>query len=377
MCDQPLRLSDAKYLDMVRAAANTSDATRSNYIYNLRRVVRLISEDKKGKPVDLGWVLRHPAKAFGHLQIMVNNRASLRTLVASVLALIKHAGIKKDYKECSWVFRKWYGLYIPLREEVRQETEGNAATGRLLAGAVKWQDVLTARDKLATNDYGGRDHLVLSIYTYLAPRRQGDYWNMQVIIRRPYPKRYLELPAYLDMTVDPPRMTVSQYKTSKKYDAWTKDLVDPELVSIIRASLQRHPRTHLFVQRNGEPFTRVNAYTKFSNNALKRALGNPDVTLNSLRHAAVKASLSSDEKSFAEKKEYAQDMGHSFVMHNIYNKVIKQYPDVILNTKETKGSRPRKSQKELKNDGTSSKIVTKQSRTQKPRGVKKTTQGKP
>lgn len=319
-----LHLSNDTYLSRIRAS-KTSAATRASYEMQLKRVLREVSKGK-GRVVDLAWVVRHPRRSFEILERGVANRAALRTLVASVLALLKHAGIKKQERS---VFSKWYTLYLPLKREVQAEAEEEEATGRLLRGAVKWPDVIAARAELARTSYASREHLLVSMYTYLPPRRQGDYWKLRVISERPYPKRYLELPAYLDMTVEPPQLVVSQYKTANKYDAWSKPLTDPEFVAIMRASLEREPRTHLFVQANGEAFKSANSYTQFSNRVLKRALGLPHVTVNSLRHAATKMSIGDGNKSYAAKKQYAADMGHSYEMHNIYNKVVPQYPEAV------------------------------------------------
>jgi hypothetical protein len=305
-----LRLSDDEYLARIRGA-KTSTATRKNYEMHLKRVKKVVSEGK-GKAVDLAWVVRHPRRSFEYLEQREANRQTLRTLVASVLGLLKHSRIKEQNRD---TFNKWYKLYMPLKREIQAATEEEEATGRQLLGAV-----------LAKASYASREHLLLSMYTYLPPRRQGDYWKVQIISERPYPKRYLELPAYLDMTVTPPQLVVTQYKTAKKYEEWTKELTDPEFVAIIRASLEREPRTHLFVQMDGEPFKTANSYTQFSNRVLKRALGLPHVTVNSLRHAATKMSIG-DEKSFAAKKAFAQDMGHSYEMHNMYNKVVPKYPE--------------------------------------------------
>lgn len=318
-------LTDDDYLSMLASASDISPHTRDTYLYSLKRIQKIVVE-VKGKSVSIGNILRHPGATLRSLQMKVDNRASLKTLVASVLALLKHANIK-DCKECEWVFVKWYDLYHPLAQEVKKEVEDAPAARRQLDGAVHWEDVIAARDALAESAYAGREHLLFSMYTYLPPRRQEDYWNVQIIYKRPYPHGYVELPAYLDMTVEPMRLVVNNYKTSHVYDEWRKNIDDPDLAAIIRASLQKEPRTHLFVRvTDSEPFNSVNAYQKYSNRILKKVMGMDGISVNSLRHSASRAIHLSPTMTLGDKREYARAMGHALDTSLAYNKVVPEYP---------------------------------------------------
>ena len=318
-------LSDDDYLSMLASAEDISPHTRDTYLYSLKRIQKIAAE-VKGKNVSIGNILRHPRASLRALQLKVDNRASLKTLVASVLALIKHANIK-DCKDCEWAFIKWYELYHPLVQEVKKEVENAPAARRQLDGAICWADVISARDALAETAYAGREHLLISMYTYLPPRRQEDYWNVQIINKRPYPRGYVELPAYLDTTVEPMRLVVNNYKTSHVYDEWRKNIDDPDLDAIIRTSLQKEPRTHLFVRvTDSEPFNSVNAYQKYSNRILKRVMGMDGISVNSLRHSASRAIHLSSTMTLGEKRDYARAMGHSLDTSLAYNKVVPEYP---------------------------------------------------
>jgi integrase len=115
---------------------------------------------------------------------------------------------------------------------------------------------------------------------------------------------------------------VNAYKTSGKYDAFKKVLPD-ELAHILKMSLAKAPREYLFVRKNGGPFSNNIAFAQWNNNILKQYLGQ-HATVNSLRHAATKASLTDPNKTYAEHDAYARDMGHSYDMHRRYNRVIKK-----------------------------------------------------
>lgn len=310
--------TDDEYLEALETAP-IAKATRMTYIHSIKRVQAIVSA-AKGRDVGISWILRHAGRSWKYLEagLTSKQRRSLKTLVASVLAVIKHAGVKNRHRD---IFYKWYDIYKPLEQEIDTDDKAGHANGRQLLGATTWHAVLKAREALAKEDFAGREHLLFSIFTYLAPRRQQDYFRVRVVTQRPYPRKLVELPAYLDLTIQPPRLTINQYKTAKKYNAWKKDLTDTELLHIIHTSLEREPREYLFVQSNGEPFSTPHAFTVFSNRTLKKYLG-PHVTVNSLRHAATKASLTDPKHSYQQQEDYAKDMGHSFDMHRRYNKVI-------------------------------------------------------
>jgi hypothetical protein len=312
------RKSDEEYIASIRGAVTISPETRKSYEKGLKRVLKLVTQGRqKKKTVDIGWIVRHATRAFALIEQGVENRSSLRTLVATILAVLKHAGVKKEHPR---IFSKWYEIYKPLKRETDGREKLSQAEGRLLKAAVKWEDVLSARDAL---EYGSKDHLLLSMYTYIPPRRQEDYYKVRILSSLPHPHGYKKEPSYIDMTREPMRLTVTEYKTAKSYQDWTKDLTDATLADIIRTSVSQSPREYMFTQKNGSPFKTANAFTCYSNRALKKHVG-PNVTVNSLRHAAAKASLTDPNKTDQEQEEYALDMGHSYEMHRKYRKVISE-----------------------------------------------------
>ena len=80
-------------------------------------------------------------------------------------------------------------------------------------------------------------------------------------------------------------MYVKDFKTAKVMRPFFNKLIPVELVAAIRTSLTKRPREYIFVQANDQPYKSVNAYTRYSNAALKRIFNNEYVSVNSLRHA--------------------------------------------------------------------------------------------
>lgn len=317
--------SDNFYLDALKRA-QIADSTTDSYIKGLNRIKVIL--EKQSQISSIEYILNNADAIYPLMEANIANRGSLKTTVASILGVMKHCNFKSSNKP---QFNAWYRKYEPLLKELNRQEKSSIPTERQTKGMVRWGDVIAIRDRLGKTEYGSRDHLVLSMYTYLAPRRQEDYHRVFLITKRPYPEKMSIYPDYLDLTKSPPLLVISSYKTAKTFDAWEKELTDDykELLDIIKYSIRVNPREYLFTQSNGDPYTNTIAYTRFSNRVLKKYFGN-DVSLNSLRHAAVKASLTDGDKSYDEQNQYAIDMGHGFDTHRKYNKIDPKKAGIMM-----------------------------------------------
>lgn len=295
--------------------AKISPNSKYTYQKGIQRIQALLTTKKK--PNTIHYIITHAPQVYPILEENIKEPASLKTTLASILAYLKHSNTKQSDKKS---FNAWYSYYEPLKKQIEEQVRMSKPTKRQLESMVKWGDVIKARDNLAKTHYASRDHLILAMYTYLPPRRQEDYYQVYVIQKRPYPKNLGSLKAYLDLTSSPPTLAVNVYKTAKAFSSWEKKLPTQEfkpLLDIIKKSLQLTPRDYLFTQVNGQPYEHTISYTRFSNRVFKKYLG-PKVTLNSIRHAAVKASLTDEDKTYDEQSQYAKDMGHGFDTHRKY-----------------------------------------------------------
>ena len=289
------------------AEASLSDATKASYVEGLKRIQRVV-----GRPYK--WIVENPEAVDAALVAAIPNVGSRRTAVSSVLALLKHAGIKRGNRA---LFGRWYDLHKAMTATLDDEAMDSQARGRAADGYVTWDAVLAARDRATP---GTTAHLLLAMYTYIAPRR-ADYWRTRLVWSPPLPRRVG--PAMIDMTTSPrPKLFVFEHKTAKAYDTFEKELPDP-LVEAIRAAAGG--REYLFVRADGEPFATRHAYTVFCNRILGAAVG-ANVTVNSLRHAAAAANLLDPHRSLGEQTRFAEDMGHSMQMHQVYRKVKPSSP---------------------------------------------------
>lgn len=290
-------------------AASIADTTKAQYITIIKRILKACSG------MSLHQAINSPDTAFPLLQQAIPNERTLVTTVSTVLALFKYSKQKSSKNPH---YKKWYTIRDKFKKKQESDAKLSVPTGRAAEGYVDWADVIAARDKLAKEAYGSKEHLCFAMYTYIPPRRQEDYYRT-FIVNDAKVHNLDGCSAFINLHGNTPVLKVLKYKTVKTYNAWSKELSQEcqPLLDIIKYSLARDPRQFLFVQANGQPFTNVIAFTQFTNRILKKHLGSK-VTLNSLRHAASKANLTNAYRSFQQQEQFAQDMGHSMATHQLY-----------------------------------------------------------
>ena len=300
---------DSYYLDAIKASG-VAETTKEQYIKCWKRLQRICD----GKTID--YIMHHPKQLRKHIEKHIPNEGTRKTTINTILATFKYIGTVKSGSES---YLEWYLMHTTLKNKLEEEAKDSIPKGRAAEGYIEWQDALAAEKQLADTQYGSRDHLCLAMYTHLAPRRQEDYYRTLIVTTARMPPIH-GYSAILNLYETPPTLKVLQYKTVKTYDAWEKKLESPRfdsLLKIIKHSLREQPRQVLFAQADGTAYTLVESFTKFTNRVIKKHLGDK-VTLNSIRHAASKASLTNANKSLREQEQYAKDMGHSFTTHQLY-----------------------------------------------------------
>lgn len=256
-------------------------------------------------------------------------RALLATLV-SVLSLFKDkTGFKK-------VYQHFYDKMMERSKEARSASEGkeaNQKTEKQAKNWIQWSEVEDKKKELQESvsafaskksiDVGQYDkllqHLILSLYTDIPPRRNQDYLNMYIVKswneKMPTDKNYLCLSCK--------KLIYNVYKTAKKYGKQTQDIPD-SLWASIQQFLKHHPLwkgvakrksepVKLLVQQNGEPLIAVNAITRLLNKVFGKKVGS-----SLLRHIYVSEKYSDTLENM---KKDASAMGHSVSeQQNVYIK---------------------------------------------------------
>jgi hypothetical protein len=155
----------------------------------------------------------------------------------------------------------------------RMEQEPSKGQSEKSGVSLSLNDLIEKRNTLKE---GSMDHLLIGFYTYLPPVR-ADYYATQIVKQGEQPTE----PNYIEWCTDHSRVVITDFKTARLYKEITNDLPN-ELHRILTISLTNQPRNYLFVNKEGNPFTR-NGFSIWASNRLL-SIFQKGLTLTMLRH---------------------------------------------------------------------------------------------
>jgi integrase len=251
-------------------------------------------------------------KAFEQRRVKSKGALGTRkTLVKTVLALLKHSGLKIKHND---VFGIWYKHFMELSTALDTFQDNNVQT----ESSITWKDV---KQRFEEAKYGSLGHTTLALYTLIPPRRQQDYWKLRV-----RGEMVDGDTGVIDMNSK--TIVVHVFKTVDKYDKWTKKLPE-ELFNVIRDYISKDTfnSEYLFSKRDGKPYSSLYSFTDANNTVIKQVLKNPRTSVNSIRHAAATFINGDRYMLRKDKKQYAYDMAHSFSMQSLYVEALEEMPE--------------------------------------------------
>jgi hypothetical protein len=286
-----------------------SESTKVSYHKALSIILGIMS-NQMGKEVDIKWVMLHPEPVLAMLKTEYPNPATRKAMIVAVLGLFKR---NQTLLNSAQGRPKWK-LYDTVHKELHQiwsdRVHSMVPTEREIAAMVSWQEVLSAEKRLANEEYGSFNHLIISMYSMIEPLR-ADFNEVKIVhkdVGVDKHRNYLVLPAGT--------LVLSDFKTSKSHGVLKRSLPG-ELVKVIQASLDREPRDFLFCNIRGEPYTR-NSFTKASTRVFKDIFERP-VTSRILRQSFI-SSMDFNSTTPAQQMEIAKNMCHSFSTQAIYRR---------------------------------------------------------
>jgi hypothetical protein len=211
--------------------------------------------------------------------------------------------------------QQYLQFFRQVKSTVTAFYDSNKPTDKQKEGVVAWEQVLQKREELSKQSYGSREHLLLSMYTYIPPLRQ-DFNHIKIYTKTPR----VDTGNYIVLNKKVKKLVMNDYKTSNIYGRFEKTLPEP-LVEVIKASLNSLPREFLFTDVEGQPYTEANSFTVFSNRALKQAFNNNKISVSMLRHSFI-SSQDFNTLTEGEKKTLARDMGHSVAQQGQYRHIV-------------------------------------------------------
>jgi hypothetical protein len=172
---------------------------------------------------------------------------------------------------------------------------------------LSFQDIRKKRLELEKGSIG---RLLISMYVLIPPVR-ADYHSTQIV----YPGDTITSPNYILIDGGTSKLVIADFKTSKIYGSIIYDSLPRELCDEIILSLQKQPRSYLFVNAKNEPHTR-DTFSKWSSRVLER-LFNVVMTLTIIRHLYI-SSLDFNKMTTKELDKISKQMGHSLNMQSQY-----------------------------------------------------------
>lgn len=246
-------------------SSSLSKATVKNYTMNLRQLGVITPDDI--------------SKLYNLSQFTTESITTQKNRYVAIIALLS------QYPDHALLLKKYRDLVQPLYDQINE-------TPKVISEApITWNDVISKRDQLIV---GTLEHVVLSLYIELPPRRSKDY---------------------LEMTLDGESNLYSNgvfifkdYKTAKTYGEQVA-VATPFLKMTINKYLNGRTIGYL-LERDGKKLG-ANGITYILNYFLGKGIGSTE-----LRHIYISHVTGDMNKA---KAKLATQMAHSVNMQNLYD----------------------------------------------------------
>ena len=288
-----------------------NESTRKSYVTRIRTAL------KYTKAKDTKDMVTNVDKYYPILARHYPTMNSLKSLLTTMMAVYRYEPRLKETHEEE--YQKLLEYHKDLSEKIDAEEKQSLPTERQMANYVSFNEV---RSKLKEMLRGGDIHAklqesmqtcLLGMMVYLRPKR-ADYGSLRVY-RGEDPNVSDENYVVIHKDSDPSYIVLNHYKTSEKYKRMEEEF-DERLNSIIRASLRRHPRSYVFQDRGGSPYTNA-SYGKYFTRTCKALFGR-EMGVSLWRHVYITERIDPKKKSLQEQEEDARLMLHSKTLQDRY-----------------------------------------------------------
>ena len=248
-----------------------------------------------------------------------NNARTVNEYIKAIMSAVEHNRQMVSDQDDSILqssTQRWKDLRQLTYEHAyayRMDQEPSIMQSQLSGVTLKLNDLTQIRDALPD---GSIDKLLIGFYTHIPPVR-ADYFATQIL---PFNQPPTE-PNYLYHDTEQSRLVLTDFKTSKFYHDITHDL-PPELHRQLTLSLAAQPRSYLFVNKCGQPFTR-NGFTRWASDRLY-SIFKKGLTITMLRHIYISSLDLNSPPSYLQ--TIGRKMGHQISQQMLYK--WKENPDL-------------------------------------------------
>jgi hypothetical protein len=296
--------------------------TYKPYNSKLNKWISLMPPDKN----DIKYILTHPNLAVVTLRkhLAVNNVdtfVNLHSYLKAILSCIEHNPhyfnqvSEEESTKCHLRWKEMMSHAYQQSTQYRLQQKPSPTQALKSGSTLKLTDILKRCDEL---EDGSTEKLLIAFYTYVPPVR-ADHYATQILKFGEIPSH----PNYIFFSDSKAYLKITDFKTADIYKSIEYEL-PPKLYTQLALSLQATPRSFLFTNPQGKPFTR-DSFSKWASYTFL-AIFKKELTLTMFRHIYI-ADLdlnSSPEILF----EISRKMGHSITQQMLYNWKEQKEPPV-------------------------------------------------
>lgn len=249
------------------------------------------------------------------------SESTQKSTLGAIVAVLTPFKEKAAYKS---IFNFYYERMSDASKMAR-DADTTEKSEKQKANWLSWADVIAKRDELAKKLPNKPkmlttamwqeilSHLILSLYTYVPPRRNMDYQNLYVV--KKWNDKMDKERNYYDMATH--KLIFNKYKTSKAHGQQEIDVPEP-LREVIASFIAIHPdkkkpEYRLLVLQDGTPLASINSITRILNKTFGKQIGS-----SMLRHIYLSDKYKMD---IDEMKKDADAMGHNLSTQRDYIKM--------------------------------------------------------
>ena len=305
----------AGLVDGIIAATTLSDSSKTQYLEKLATITKLT-----GHPLE--WVIDHPDEVHAAISRQYSSPLTQRAVIAAIKAVFHYNPDMRVTKAAA--YNRFTEYQSVASQAITDRYMAAEPSDKERANWVPWPDVVAKERQLAATEYASSDHLLLAMYSLIEPLRQ-DYGALRIVVDRLPPTDAATPTNYLAIARDGSwgKLVLHEYKTFKKYGAYSRDL-PLDLLRVIKASLIAKPRAYLFVDDGGKPYKLANSFTQFSNRTLKRIFGKK-FTVSLMRHSHI-SNIDFNASTPGDLFQKSKHMAHSIGMQQLYRRKVEPAP---------------------------------------------------
>lgn len=298
--NNPVNESDEWYKMQLDNDPKISESSTKSYMNNIKHIISVCDN------ANINTILNNPNLYGGMIVSKTKSENSLKSYLSTILTFCRCSGLKENKIT---VYDVWYKKFNTVYQRIQNRIESNVPTDKQDAGFVEWETII---EKRKTFPLGSDQHVLLSIYTAIPPRRQKEYYAMKIYTDDNNKPELDHNQLYIPTNNKDAHIFICDHNTSKFKKTYLNEKVPDILVNTIKKSLIRNPRGYVFVNtRNKEPFKDNKSFQSYSNNMLKKIFDNESISVNTLRHSYASFIYRQPDLTYLQRKNIAEMMGHS------------------------------------------------------------------